>query len=392
MITLLSKLFIKETNGSLKESPENYREQYGVLCGITGIVLNILLFIGKFLAGFFANSIAIMADAFNNLSDAGSSVITLLGFKLSGQKPDPEHPFGHGRMEYISGLFVAVAILIMGFELVKTSVGKVLHPETIESSPLILGILIASILVKFYMNYYNRKIGKKIDSTAMIATANDSLSDTISTFLVLGATLISQFTGLQLDGWFGIAVGLFIVYTGITTMKDTMDPLLGQPPSPDFVREIENLVKAHPIVCGIHDLLVHDYGPGRLIISLHAEVPAQGNLLEIHDEIDNIEKELQNKLSCMATIHMDPIVTNDSHINALRKRVTKLVHETEPDLHIHDFRVVEGTTHTNIIFDIVIPYQSEKSDQEIVSLIKTAIRSWDSGNYFAVIQVDHDYA
>lgn len=389
MVTFLAKIFIK--NPSDYHSGE-VRQAYGMLCGTVGILLNILLFAGKWLAGTLSGSIAITADAFNNLSDAGSSVITLLGFKLSGQKPDPEHPFGHGRMEYISGLFVAVAILIMGFELVKTSVGKVLHPETIESSPLILGILIASILVKFYMNYYNRKIGKKIDSTAMIATANDSLSDTISTFLVLGATLISQFTGLQLDGWFGIAVGLFIVYTGITTMKDTIDPLLGQPPSPDFVREIENLVKAHPIVCGIHDLLVHDYGPGRLIISLHAEVPAQGNLLEIHDEIDNIEKELQNKLSCMATIHMDPIVTNDSHINALRERVTKLVHETEPDLHIHDFRVVEGTTHTNIIFDIVIPYQSEKSDQEIVSLIKTAIRSWDSGNYFAVIQVDHDYA
>lgn len=389
MVTFLAKIFIK--NPSDYHSGE-VRQAYGMLCGTVGILLNILLFAGKWLAGTLSGSIAITADAFNNLSDAGSSVITLLGFKLSGQKPDPEHPFGHGRMEYISGLFVAVAILIMGFELVKTSVGKVLHPETIESSPLILGILIASILVKFYMNYYNRKIGKKIDSTAMIATANDSLSDTISTFLVLGATLISQFTGLQLDGWFGIAVGLFIVYTGITTMKDTMDPLLGQPPSPDFVREIENLVKAHPIVCGIHDLLVHDYGPGRLIISLHAEVPAQGNLLEIHDEIDNIEKELQNKLSCMATIHMDPIVTNDSHINALRERVTKLVHETEPDLHIHDFRVVEGTTHTNIIFDIVIPYQSEKSDQEIVSLIKTAIRSWNSGNYFAVIQVDHDYA
>lgn len=389
MVTFLAKIFIK--NPSDYHSGE-VRQAYGMLCGTVGILLNILLFAGKWLAGTLSGSIAITADAFNNLSDAGSSVITLLGFKLSGQQPDPEHPFGHGRMEYISGLFVAVAILIMGFELVKTSVGKVLHPETIESSPLILGILIASILVKFYMNYYNRKIGKKIDSTAMIATANDSLSDTISTFLVLGATLISQFTGLQLDGWFGIAVGLFIVYTGITTMKDTMDPLLGQPPSPDFVREIENLVKAHPIVCGIHDLLVHDYGPGRLIISLHAEVPAQGNLLEIHDEIDNIEKELQNKLSCMATIHMDPIVTNDSHINALRERVTKLVHETEPDLHIHDFRVVEGTTHTNIIFDIVIPYQSEKSDQEIVSLIKTAIRSWDSGNYFAVIQVDHDYA
>lgn len=389
MVTFLAKIFIK--NPSDYHSGE-VRQAYGMLCGTVGILLNILLFAGKWLAGTLSGSIAITADAFNNLSDAGSSVITLLGFKLSGQKPDPEHPFGHGRMEYISGLFVAVAILIMGFELVKTSIGKVLHPETIESSPLILGILIASILVKFYMNYYNRKIGRKIESTAMIATANDSLSDTVSTILVLGATLISQFTGLLLDGWFGIAVGLFIVYTGITTMKDTMDPLLGQPPSPDFVKEIEDLVKAHPIVCGIHDLLVHDYGPGRLIISLHAEVPAHGNLLEIHDEIDNIEKELQDKLSCTATIHMDPIVTNDTRINDLKNRVTALVQEIESGLDIHDFRVVEGNTHTNIIFDIVIPYKSEKSDQEIVSRIKSSIRAWDNSKYFAVIQIDHDYA
>ena len=389
MVTFLAKIFIK--NPSDYHSRE-VRQAYGMLCGTVGILLNILLFAGKWLAGTLSGSIAITADAFNNLSDAGSSVITLLGFKLSGQKPDPEHPFGHGRMEYISGLFVAVAILIMGFELVKTSISKVLHPESIESSPLILGILIASILVKFYMNYYNRKIGRKIESTAMIATANDSLSDTISTILVLGATLISQFTGLLLDGWFGIAVGLFIVYTGITTMKDTMDPLLGQPPSSDFVKEIEDLVKAHPIVCGIHDLLVHDYGPGRLIISLHAEVPAHGNLLEIHDEIDNIEKELQDKLFCTATIHMDPIVTNDARINGLKDKVTALVQEIEPGLDIHDFRVVEGNTHANIIFDIVIPYKSEISDQEILSRVKSSIRSWDNGKYFAVIQVDHDYA
>lgn len=389
MVTFLAKIFIK--NPSDYHSGE-VRQAYGMLCGTVGILLNILLFAGKWLAGTLSGSIAITADAFNNLSDAGSSVITLLGFKLSGQKPDPEHPFGHGRMEYISGLFVAVAILIMGFELVKTSISKVLHPESIESSPLILGILIASILVKFYMNYYNRKIGRKIESTAMIATANDSLSDTISTILVLGATLISQFTGLLLDGWFGIAVGLFIVYTGITTMKDTMDPLLGQPPSSDFVKEIEDLVKAHPIVCGIHDLLVHDYGPGRLIISLHAEVPAHGNLLEIHDEIDNIEKELQDKLFCTATIHMDPIVTNDARINGLKDKVTALVQEIEPGLDIHDFRVVEGNTHANIIFDIVIPYKSEISDQEILSRVKSNIRSWDNGKYFAVIQVDHDYA
>lgn len=388
MVTFLAKIFIKNP---LDYHSGAVRQAYGMLCGTVGILLNILLFAGKWLAGTLSGSIAITADAFNNLSDAGSSLITLLGFKLSGQKPDPEHPFGHGRMEYISGLFVAVAILIMGFELVKTSISKVLHPEAIESSPVIIGILVASILVKFYMNFYNRKIGKKIESTAMIATANDSLSDTISTFLVLGATLISQFTGILLDGWFGILVGLFILYTGINTMKDTMDPLLGQPPSPEFVKEIEQLVKAHPIVCGIHDLIVHDYGPGRLIISLHAEVPAHGDLLEIHDEIDNIEKELQDKLSCMATIHMDPIVTDDAHINRLKDKVTALVHEIDPALNIHDFRVVEGNTHTNIIFDIVIPYKNEKSDKEIVKIIKDTVRSWDAGKYFAVIQVDHEF-
>lgn len=388
MVSFLAKFFVK--NSSDYQSP-GVRQSYGMLCGIVGIFLNILLFAGKWLAGTLSGSIAITADAFNNLSDAGSSVITLVGFKLSGQKPDPEHPFGHGRMEYISGLFVAVAILIMGFELIKSSVEKILHPEAIDSSPIILGILIASILVKFYMCFYNRQIGKKIDSAAMLATANDSLSDTISTTLVLVATIISQLTGVILDGWFGVLVGFFIFYTGITTIKDTMDPLLGQPPKKEFVKEIEQIVRAHPIVHGIHDLIVHDYGPGRRMISLHAEVPAHGDLLVIHDEIDNIERELQEKLECAATIHMDPIVTDDSKVTALRAAVIQIVHDIDDKLSIHDFRVVEGSTHTNLIFDVLVPYRTGMTDIEIINTLKEKIKGLPGEHCYAVIQVDHDY-
>lgn len=362
-----------------------------MLCGAVGIALNILLFFGKWLAGTLSGSIAITADAFNNLSDAGSSVITLIGFKLSGQKPDPEHPFGHGRMEYISGLFVSVAILIMGFELIKSSIEKLLHPEPIESSPVIIGILIASILVKVYMFYYNRSLGKKLQSAAMNATAMDSLSDTVSTTLVLAATVISHFTGWILDGWFGVLVGIFIFYTGITTMKDTIDPLLGQKPDEDLVREIEALVTAHPVVHGIHDLVIHDYGPGRLMISLHAEVSSDGDLLKIHDEIDNIEHELQEKLHCAATIHMDPIVTDDQDVVHMRSTVSHIVREMDDHFRMHDFRMVKGPTHTNLIFDVVVPYNCEYTDVEVMKQLKSSIRSLDDGKYYAVIQIDHDY-
>ena len=388
MISLLARIFIK--NHDDYQSP-TVRQAYGMLCGAAGIGLNILLFIGKWLAGTLSGSIAITADAFNNLSDAGSSVITLIGFKLSGQKPDPEHPFGHGRMEYISGLFVSVAILIMGFELIKSSVGKILHPEAIESSPVILAILVASILVKLYMCFYNRSIGKKINSAAMRATANDSLSDTVSTTLVLAATIISQLTGVILDGWFGVLVGIFIFYTGITTMKDTMDPLLGQAPDKELVNHIEEVVMAHPIVHGIHDLIVHDYGPGRLMISLHAEVSASGNLLEIHDEIDNIEHELQQKLNCAATIHMDPIVTDNEEVNRLHDRVLELTKSLDSSLNIHDFRMVEGPTHTNLIFDVAVPYECKMTDVEVSNTLKKGVRELSGGQYFAVIQVDRVY-
>ena len=308
MISLLARLFIKPDPA--REEPET-RRAYGVLCGIVGICLNVLLFAGKFLAGTLSGSIAITADAFNNLSDAGSSFVTLVGFQLAGQKPDSEHPFGHGRMEYVSGLAVSVLILLMGLELGKTSIEKILHPEPVDSSPLIFAILCASILVKLYMFLYNRRLGKKLASPAMEATAMDSLSDSVATAAVLIATLVGRFTGLEIDGWCGVLVAAFILWSGINAVRDTLDPLLGTPPTHEFVQRIRDLVMAHSTILGIHDLIVHDYGPGRVMISLHAEVPANEDVLALHDEIDNVEKELREKLGCDAVIHMDPVVTDD---------------------------------------------------------------------------------
>ena len=388
MIRFLSAIFIK--NRKNFSSPQ-VRQAYGTLCGAVGIGLNLLLFLGKWIAGILSNSIAITADAFNNLSDAGSSIITLIGFRISGQKPDPEHPFGHGRMEYISGLLVSIAILIMGFELAKSSVEKILHPEAVDSSPLVLGILAASIVVKIYMFYYNRSISRKIDSAAMKATAMDSLSDTVSTALVLAATLISHFTGLILDGWFGVLVGIFIVYTGGSTLKETMDLLLGQPPKKEFIKEIREIVVSHPLIYDIHDLIVHDYGPGRLMISLHAEVDAEGDIQAIHEQIDHIEHELQEKLHCSATIHMDPIVTNDEEVLEMKEKVYQIVRDFDSMLSIHDFRMVSGNTRTNLIFDISVPSGSKLTDNEIVNELKSRIHRYLGRKYFAVIQIDHEY-
>lgn len=388
MIKFLASFFVKD---SQNYTSPTVRQSYGTLCGAVGIGLNILLFLGKWIAGFLSGSIAITADAFNNLSDAGSSIITLIGFRISGQRPDPEHPFGHGRMEYISGLLVSVAILVMGIELVKSSVEKLFHPEPIESSPVIIGILAASILVKLYMFYYNRAIGKKIESTAMHAIAMDSLSDTASTALVLAATLISQLTGLLLDGWFGILVGLFILYTGASTIKETMDLLLGQPPKDEFIDEIREIVTSHKLVYGIHDLIVHDYGPGRLMISLHAEVDADGDIQVIHEQIDHIENELQDKLHCSATIHMDPIVTNDEEVLEIREKVQVIVKETDETFSMHDFRMVKGPTSTNLIFDVSVPSGCTITDNEILNHLKEKIRELSGSKYFPVIQIDHEY-
>ncbi len=387
MIRLLSRLFIKDYKKT--ELPQ-VRQAYGMLCGGVGIGLNILLFLGKFLAGIISNSIAITADAFNNLSDAGSSVITLVGFRMAGQKPDPGHPFGHGRIEYLTGLFVSLLILLMGAELVKTSFGKILHPEDTLCTPLVAGILAASILVKFYMYLYNRQTGRRIDSAAMLATATDSFSDMLSTAVVLAATLTGHFTGLHIDGWCGLLVGLFILFAGFRSAKETISPLLGQPPAREFVDQIETIVLSSPEVLGIHDLIVHDYGPGRVMISLHAEVPAAGDLLHLHDTIDNIERELHEKLRCDAVIHMDPVMNDDEETAELKKRVTQLLHSIDDSLNLHDFRVVKGPTHTNIIFDILVPFGLKLKDEEITNRMEEMIHGMD-GRFYAVINVDTDY-
>lgn len=387
MIELLARLFIR---GRDTLAPSALRQAYGQLCGVVGIGLNLLLFAVKFFAGTLSGSIAITADAFNNLSDAGSSLVTLLGFRLAGRKPDPEHPFGHGRMEYISGLVVAGLILLMGVELGKSSLKKILQPEAIVSSPLVLLILALSVAVKLYMFYYNRAIGKKIKSSAMTATATDSLSDAVSTTAVLVATLVAQFTGLNIDGWVGMLVALFILFSAYKAAKETLSPLLGQTPEPEFVEHIQQIVLSYPEVQNVHDLVVHDYGPGRVMISLHAEVPADGDLLQLHDVIDNIEHRLKKELGCMAVIHMDPIVTNDAHTTALRQAVAEQVKTIDPRLTIHDFRIVPGPSHTNLIFDVVVPYDVKLSGEQVRRRIGELVAQMD-GNYFAVVQIDSSY-
>lgn len=384
MITLLSGVFIK--NRENISDPE-VRQGYGMLCGAVGIFFNLLLFGGKFLAGFLSHSIAITADAFNNLSDAASSIITLLGFKMAGQKPDSDHPFGHGRIEYISGLLVSILILFMAYELLKSSVSKILHPEELSYSPIVLMILLVSILVKFYMAYYNSTIGRKINSSAMKATATDSLSDTLATTVVLIATLISHYTGVVIDGYCGVLVGLFILYAGINAAKDTINPLLGQAPDPEFVQQINDIVLSYEGIIGIHDLIVHNYGPGRVLISLHAEVPADGDILSLHDMIDLIEHNLRDTLQCSAVIHMDPVCVGDEETNRLKEEVTGYLAEIDPVLTMHDFRIVKGPTHTNIIFDVVVPYKFKMTDNEVVAAITELIQQ-QNPNHFAVIEVD----
>ena len=388
MIQLLSNIFIGKTPDT---SDPQIRQKFGILSGIVGICFNILLFIGKLLVGLLSNSIAILADAFNNLSDAGSSIITLIGFKISGQKPDSDHPFGHGRLEYISGLFVSMIIIYMGIELVRTSFNRILHPEDLQFSPMLLLILVASIFVKCYMYIYNRSISKRIKSAAMMATAKDSLSDTVSTFVVLVCTLLSHYFHLHLDGWCGILVGAFILYTGYEAAKDTIDPLLGQAPEPEFVDQIEEIIMSYPEVLGIHDLIVHNYGPGRVMISVHAEVPADGDILVLHDAIDIIEHSLREKLHCHAVIHMDPICTDDPETIALKENVTKYIKDLSTELSLHDFRLVKGPTHTNVIFDLLVPYDFNIPDSQLIRDITAHIQSME-GCYFAVIEIDKKYS
>lgn len=387
MVELLAKVFIKETKDA--DAPE-IRQAYGMLCGSAGIFFNVLLAVGKFVAGLLSGSIAIMADAANNLSDAGSSLIVLFGFKLAGQKPDPDHPFGHGRVEYISGLLVSMLIIYMAVELLKSSVDAIIHPGEITFEPVILVILLMSILVKFYMFWYNRKFGRRIRSEAMLATSMDSLSDMGATAVVLVSMLVSHYTSLQIDGICGVLVALLIFYAGFTSAKETINPLLGQPPEPEFVARIEEIVGSEKEIIGIHDLIVHNYGPGRVMISLHAEVPADGDILVLHDMIDNVEHRLKSELHCAAVIHMDPVSTKDEHTLELKRVVTEIVKELGPVLSIHDFRVVKGPTHTNLIFDMVVPFDFPMSDVDVADKVQNKIWQYNPV-YFAVIEIDKAY-
>lgn len=365
------------------------RSIYGMVCGFVGIFFNIILFVGKLLAGIITSSISITADAMNNLSDAGSSIVTLAGFKLAAQKPDSKHPYGHGRIEYLAGLAVAAVILIMGFELFRDSIGKVLRPHDTEFSYVVIFILLASILVKCYMAYYNYSIGKEIDSAAVRAAAMDSMSDCIATGAVLVTTVLNHLYGWQLDGYCGILVSLFIMYSGIQAARDSVDPLLGIEPDEEFLQQIEDIsLSFDENIVGIHDLMVHDYGPGRKIISLHAEVPADSNMIQIHDVIDNLEKKLSKDLGCMATIHMDPVAVNDPEVKELKHQVADLVKEVLDAITIHDFRVVKGDTHTNLIFDMVVPFSCKCTDREMADMVADKIKEKLGNNYYAVIDVD----
>lgn len=387
MVSLLSKIFIKNRDDVTDPA---VRKAYGSLCSALGIVLNVLLFAGKYIAGAVSGSIAITADAFNNLSDAGSSAISLIGFRLAGKKPDPDHPFGHGRLEYISGLCVAALILVMGVELLISSVEKIISPEPVENGLLPAIILIVSIGVKVYMSLYNRAIGKKISSSAMLATATDSLSDSVATAVVLLSMLVSYLFSVNIDGYAGVLVALFILFAGVGVARDTLSPLLGQAPDPELVRKIEDIVMARDEIIGMHDLVVHDYGPGRLMISLHAEVDGRGDIFELHDAVDVVERTLAQELGCEATIHMDPVVCDDERVDAERARLLEIIADLGDVLSIHDFRMVAGPSHTNLVFDAVIPGGLSKTAEEVRKEICQAVEEKMPGR-FAVVTVDTSY-
>lgn len=388
MIKLLAKIFIKDSQNT---ADSKVRVAYGYLCGAVGIALNILLFAGKIIAGTISGSVAVTADAFNNLSDAGSSIISLIGFRLASQKPDPHHPFGHGRFEYIASLIISIIIVLMGFELGKSSFEKIVAPQAVEYSAVTFAVLGASVLVKLYMFFYNNSVGKKIDSATMRATAMDSISDAVSTGAVLISAVIAMFTNLALDGWMGLVVAAFIMVTGFKSAKETIDSLLGTPPSPEFVKQIEDMALQYDDIIGVHDMIVHNYGPGRTFVSLHAEVPSDGDIVTIHDTVDNAEREIAKELGCLVTIHMDPVDVHDEHTAQLREKVSEIIKQINPDITFHDFRVVSGPTHTNLIFDIVSPMDCGLSDQELADTIADKIHQCNE-SYFAVINVDKDFA
>lgn len=387
MLKFILSRFVKEKDSL---SDPKTRFIYGTVCGIYGIFLNVLLFAAKLCAGLLSGSLAVTADAFNNLSDAGASAVTLVGFRLSNKKPDPDHPFGHGRIEYISGLIVSFIIILMGFELLTMSFDKLKNPAAPEFSAVTVIILSVSVLVKLYMSLYNKVYGKKISSSAMQATSADSLSDAASTLVVMISGIIGHLTGfVYLDGICGLAVSVFILIAGYKSARDTISPLLGQPPSAEFIKKLEETVLANEKILGLHDTVVHDYGPGRIMVSLHAEVSCHENVLLLHDIIDNIELQLREVLGCEAVIHMDPIDTENASLNEIRSVLSEILHTVSEKARYHDLRMVPGDTHTNLIFDIVLPLDCETDENEVKAAVSAMISEYNP-KYKCVIKIDTD--
>ncbi len=388
LTTALIKAFIKDPQQTRRE---DVRTAYGKLAGITGLCANFLLFAAKLVAGFLSGSLAIVADAFNNFSDAGSSVVTLIGFKLSSAPPDKEHPFGHGRIEYLSALGVAVLIMLAGFELATSAIDKILHPQPADTQPVSLIILAAAILVKLWMALFYRNIGRRIDSQVLRASATDSRNDVICTSVVLLTSFLSLFFHINIDGYVGAAVALFVIWSGFSIIRETLSPLLGQAPDPQTVEEIKQTVLSYDGIIGVHDLMVHNYGPGRCVISLHAEVPCHEDLLHSHDIIDCAERELMEKFHAVSCIHMDPVDTDDTRIASLQALVASVLDSMDMELKMHDFRVVFGQTHTNLVFDLVIPFDSKIDAKALVADIERRVRQSDPTLY-VVATVEHAFS
>lgn len=386
-MNLLLKLFVKDYK---HVTDPVVRQRYGSLAGGVGIALNVLLFIGKFIVGTLAASVSITADAVNNLSDAGSSVISLIGFKVAGKPADEAHPFGHARYEYIASLAVAFVILLLGIELIKNSFDRILHPQMPVFSWVAVCVLAASMAVKYWMYRFNRSMGKRIDSVVMHATAADSLSDVLATAAVVVSTILSPLIGFSLDGYMGIAVALFIMYSAVGILRETMNKLLGEAPTKEMQQMLERHLRRHEGVLSIHDLVVHSYGPGRNFATVHVEVDAKEDILTSHDMIDNIEREVLVDHGINLVIHLDPVVTDDEHVNQLRAQTETLVRDVYDELSMHDFRVVMGQTHSNLIFDVEVPHNCPVSDHDLTRAIIKRVKEIDP-TYVAVVTLDRTY-
>lgn len=387
MTNLLTRIFI----GKNKDPRDaKVRGKYAALGGFTGIILNVLLFVGKLVMGLISRSVAIIADAFNNISDAGSSVVALIGFRLANKPVDKEHPLGHGRLEYVTGFIVDMLIILVGFELLTSSVDKILHPTLPTVGTATLIILGAAILVKIWLFFFYRKIAKTINSTTLRAASFDSLTDCIATTLVLVSSIVARIWGWRIDGYAGIVVALFIMFTGLKAAKETIDLLLGSTPDPEFISQIYDFTKGYPLVLGIHDVMVHDYGPGRQIVSFHAEVDSEEDINIAHEEVDRMERDMHEAFGCIVTIHLDPLVMNDPLVNELHAVAVAATKEVNPDFSIHDFRMTMGETNVNLIFDLLLPSDCKMEAEEAENLVNEKIRQ-QKPNCFCVIRVERPF-